>query len=253
MEKTRVRLEGVPETLLWTLYMRASEARRPGSVIDDPMAVELLERIDYPFEERFGAPRLAQWQALRARTFDDEVRRFLGRHPDGTVVALGEGLETQFWRVDNGSVNWVTVELPETLAVRELLLPRHERVQTIGGSALDEAWMDEVDASRGLLITAQGLLMYFEPAEVHGLIARCGARFPAAELVFDAIPRWLAERSQKGQLKGPSGYQPPPWKWGIDSKERRLMGARRLRPPRGRGVVGSVVLPQLLYVMAISL
>ena len=31
------------------------------------------------------------------------------------------------------------------------------------------------------------------------------------------------------------------------------MGARRLRPPRGRGVVGSVVLPQLLYVMAISL
>ena len=31
------------------------------------------------------------------------------------------------------------------------------------------------------------------------------------------------------------------------------MGARRVRPPRGRGVVGSVVLPQLLYVMAISL
>ena len=29
------------------------------------------------------------------------------------------------------------------------------------------------------------------------------------------------------------------------------MGARRLRRPRGRGVVGSVVLPQLLYVLAI--
>ena len=29
------------------------------------------------------------------------------------------------------------------------------------------------------------------------------------------------------------------------------MGARRLGPPHGRGVVGSLVLPQLLYVMAI--
>jgi hypothetical protein len=29
------------------------------------------------------------------------VRRFVAQHPAGTVVALGEGLETQFWRVDN--------------------------------------------------------------------------------------------------------------------------------------------------------
>ena len=233
--------------------MRAAEASRPGSVIDDPKAVELLERIDYPFEERFGAPRLGQWQALRARTFDDEVRRFLARHPDGTVVALGEGLETQFWRVDNGSVNWVTVELPEILAVRADLLPQPERVRALDRSALDQAWMDEIDSSRGVLITAQGLLMYFQPDQVHGLIARCRERFPGAELVFDAIPRWLAERSQRGQLRSPSGYEPPPWLWGIDSKERRRMGARRLRPPHGRGIVGAVVLPQLLYVMAIDL
>jgi O-methyltransferase involved in polyketide biosynthesis len=51
----RVELQGIPETTLWTLYMRAVEARRPDGVIDDRKAVELLERIDYPFEERFGA------------------------------------------------------------------------------------------------------------------------------------------------------------------------------------------------------
>jgi len=247
-----VQLQGIPETTLWTLYMRAVEARRPDSVIDDPKAVELLEAIDFPFQERFGAPRMSQWQALRARTFDGEVRRFLAQHPDGTVVALGEGLETQFWRVDNGSVRWLTVELPETLAVRTELLPQHERVRTLVCSALDEAWMDQVDDSRGVLITAQGLLMYFAPDDVHRLLDRCAERFPSAAIVFDAIPRWLAERSQKGQLKGPAGYEPPPWLWGIDSSERRRMGARRLRPPHGRRVVGSLVLPQLLYVMAID-
>jgi O-methyltransferase involved in polyketide biosynthesis len=246
-----VELRGIPETTLWTLYMRASEAARPDAVIDDPLAVELVERIDYPFAERFGSARFGQWQALRARTFDDEVRRFLARHPDGTVVALGEGLETQFWRVDNGRVRWLTVDLPETLAVRGQLLPRHERVRSLARSALDESWMDEVDPSRAVLITAQGLLMYFESVDVHRLIARCRQRFPGAALVFDAVPRWVAEQSQKGLVKTSSGYAPPPWLWGIDSSERRRMGARRLRPAHGRGLVGTLVLPQLLYVMAI--
>lgn len=248
-----VELEGIPETTLWTLYMRASEARRPDTVLDDPRAVELLDALDYPFEQRFGAPRVAQWQALRARTFDDEVRRFLAEHADGTVVALGEGLETQFWRVDNGRVRWTGVDLPEILDIRAELLPRDERVRALACSALDEAWMDEVDPSRGLLITAQGLLMYFKPEEVHGLLDRSRARFPGAELVFDAIPRWLAERSQRGGLRGPGGYEPPPWLWGIDSKERRRMGARRLPRAHGRGVSGSLLLPQLLYVLAIGL
>ena len=95
-------LDRVPETLLWTLYHRAVEARRPDAVIDDPKAVELVERVDYPFRDRFGSGEgFSQWQALRARCFDLAVARFLAQHPDGRVVALGEGLETQFWRVDN--------------------------------------------------------------------------------------------------------------------------------------------------------
>jgi O-methyltransferase involved in polyketide biosynthesis len=107
----RVDLEGVPQTPPWTLYHRALEARRPDAVLHDPLAVELVDRIDYPFAERFGPGRLAQWQALRVRAFDREIRRLLAASPGGTVVALGEGLET------------------------------------IARSALDLAWMDEVDAS----------------------------------------------------------------------------------------------------------
>ncbi len=120
-----VELEGVPETLLWTLYHRATEAARPDTVLRDPKAVGVLARIDFPFEARFGpaSPARAQWQALRAACFDRQVVRFLSDRPDATVVALGGGLETQFWRVDNGRVRWLTVDLPETIAVRRELLP----------------------------------------------------------------------------------------------------------------------------------
>jgi O-methyltransferase involved in polyketide biosynthesis len=47
-----VALSGVPETLLWTLWLRAGEAARADSVIDDPRAVELVEAIDDPFARR---------------------------------------------------------------------------------------------------------------------------------------------------------------------------------------------------------
>jgi O-methyltransferase involved in polyketide biosynthesis len=186
----------VPETLLWTLYHRALEARRDGAVLDDPKAIELVDALDYPFAERFGGhAALAQAQALRVRRFDTEVRRFLAANPDGTVVALGEGLETQFWRVDNGRVDWITVDVPEAIELRERLLPPGERQTLIARSAFDESWMDEADGAAGVLITAQGLFMYFEYAGVERLVHACRAPLPGRHAgVRRGFP--LARRAQ---------------------------------------------------------
>lgn len=250
-----VELSGVPETLLWNLYMRAYEARQPRAVLEDPKAVELVDRIDYPFEETFGppVPLLAQGQALRVRTFDDAVRDFLAAHPDGTVVALAEGLETQYWRVDNGQARWLCVELPETAAVRRALLPDDERRRTLARSALDLSWRDEVDASRGVLITAQGLLMYLRPTEVRDLIAGCAEGFPGGALVFDAVPRWFSARTLRGEMRTARGYQAPPMPWGMDAGELpkvrgahpRISEVRELPPPRGRGLYHGALAPVL--------
>ena len=241
----KVELAGVPETLLWTLWHRSLEARRADAVLADPKAVELVDAIDYPFAQRFGGGQaaLAQWQALRVLRFDQEVRRFLAAHPDGTVVALGEGLETQFWRVDNGRLRWVTVDLPETIEIRDRLLSRADRQTVIAGSAFDEGWIDAVDASNGVLITAQGLFMYFEFGLVERLVEAMRRRFPGGTLVFDAVPNWQAKRSRKPRSDG--GYQSPPWQWGIDKDKRRALGAERLNLPRGRGVFFGVVSPVL--------
>jgi O-methyltransferase involved in polyketide biosynthesis len=251
-----VELQGVPETLLWTLYHRASEARRSDAVLHDPKAVEVLAAVDFPFEERFGSAGagLSQWQALRALTFDRQVERFLAKHPDGTVVALGEGLETQFWRVDNGRVHWLSVDLPEAIEVRERLLPPRDpdRQHLLACSALDRVWMDELDKSRGVLVTAQGLLMYLQPDEARQVITTCSRRLPNGALVFDAVPRWLSERSRAGKLGAPGGWHPPPWTWWIDADEKRALlesphiaELRTLRLARGRGALMGYVMPTL--------
>ena len=245
-------LDGVPETALWTLWFRAAAARADHPLLDDPMAIEAVDRLDYPFAERFGQlfPAHARVQALRVRTFDREVEDFLRRNPEGTVVALGEGLETQFWRVDNGSVRWLTVDLPQSVALRQQVLPTHERQRVFAGSALEPAWLDLVDPARGVLITAQGLLMYLQPDDVHALIARCAEGFPGQGMVFDAVPPWMGGEVRRGT----PNFQPPPLPWTLRANDLgqlkdispAIASVRDVRPPASPGLLGWL-LPRLRY------
>jgi O-methyltransferase involved in polyketide biosynthesis len=150
--------------------------------------------------------------------------------------------------VDNGHVRWLTVDLPETVAVRERLLPADQRQTVIARSAFDLAWTDEVDAARGVLVTAQGLFMYFELDEVVRVVDTCAHRLPGGTLVFDTVPRWLSEASRKGNVRQ-RGYQPPPWLWGIDRDKRRRLRAEPLRLERGRGWFGALapILPPTIF------
>lgn len=260
--KTHADLQGITETLLWPLYCRAEEARRPDALIDDHNAIELRDRIDYPFADNFGSPRMSL--VLRALSFDLEIKRFIQDHPTGTVVALGEGLETQFWRVDNGHVQWLSVDLPETQQLRRRLIPETPRIRVISESALDHRWMDEVGAGP-VFITAQGLFMYLEEAEVMRLISACAERFPGGTLMFDAMPRWLMTRTSRGSLfsslfirggkKGSQSYRLPPLRWAASAGQ--LQQLRDLHPgiaevrdvpfPPGRGFVFGFLYPRIWH------
>lgn len=244
-EPVRVELSGVSATLLSNLARRAAAARAKRPLLDDPLAVEAVERLDYDFTD--VTPGGTSWHAVRVATFDRAVRRFLERSPDGTVVALGEGLETQFWRVDNGRVRWLTVDLAPVLDLRRRVLPEEERLRSHAGSALDLGWADEVGSGAPLLVTAQGLLPYFEREQVHELIAALADRLPGSSLVFDVVPEKMLELVRKG-----SGRERDQavelWTWLFGLEERAAIAAipgvarlRDLSPPLQLGVAPLVL------------
>jgi O-methyltransferase involved in polyketide biosynthesis len=156
--------------------------------------------------------------AARAATIDRTIIDWLDRHPDGLVISLGEGLETQAWRVDNGRMRWLSVDLPEAIRLREALLPPTDRFRHLAMNALHTEWMAMVDPSEPLFIVAQGLFMYLEPDAVRGLLGRMAACLPGARLVFDTIPPWLSWLTLLG-LKQTSTYRLPRMPWGIARDE----------------------------------
>lgn len=205
-------LSGVPETMLWPLWNRAAEQQRRDRLIDDPLAADLVSRLDIDLAGIFGKPSVLH--AIRASVCDDLVRAYLAAHPGGTVVALGEGLETQFWRVADQGCRWISVDVAEAAQLRRTLLPNSSQVTTIAGSALDPAWMDAVPAGTPPFISAAGLLMYFDETAVQNLLAAIARRFPGAQLFFDTIPPGFSRRTLRG-YKVTRRYIAPPMPWGI--------------------------------------
>ncbi|HEX5422134.1 MAG TPA: class I SAM-dependent methyltransferase, partial [Candidatus Acidoferrales bacterium] len=214
--KTTSELAGVSETMLWGLHNRASEAWRVDGALTDPDCVRIHDAIDYDFADHFGDPLGSL--SIRAAEIDRVIRHWLESHPDGLVVSLGEGLETQVRRVDNGRMRWLSVDLPDAIRMREVFLQPTDRFSHISVSALDRAWMDAVNPSSGVFIVAQGLLMYLEPEEVRQLLSDIADRFPGAEMVFDVVPRWFSRMTMLG-LKQTPHYRLPPMPWGIDRDE----------------------------------
>jgi O-methyltransferase involved in polyketide biosynthesis len=216
MSKTVPNLTGVPETMLWTLYNRAVEAKRADGVFRDPESIRIHDALDYDYARSFGDPDAAH--ALRALESDKLLRTWMAAHPGGTVVSLGEGLETQALRVDDGIVRWLSIDLPEAIAIRERFIDETDRRRHLSMSATDHTWMDGVDAEKRVFVVAQGLFMYLEEAEVAALIQEFTSRFPGSELFFDSIPRWFSEQTMKGMNRTPD-YELPPMPWGINTFE----------------------------------
>lgn len=212
-ETHAIALSGVPETTLWPLWNRAAESMRTRPLIADAMAVELVSRLDYDFAGHFGKPTV--FHAIRARVCDDLIRAYLANNRERpVVVALGEGLETQLWRINDDRARWISVDLPEAIQTRQALLPTHPRASIVGCSALDPAWIDSVPAGAPPFIAASGLLMYFREADVRQLLERITSRFPGAEVFFDTITPYLSQKTEGG-WRVTKCYTAPQMPWGI--------------------------------------
>jgi O-methyltransferase involved in polyketide biosynthesis len=198
--------------MLWPLWKRAVETERSDRLIDDPMATELAALIDYDFAASFRKPTV--FHPIRARVSDDMIRDYLTREAEPVVIALGEGLETQRWRVGAERVRWITVDVPEAIERRHALLPSEERSVSVAGSALEEDWLEQIPAGSRPFVTAAGLLMYFTEDEVRALLERIARRAPGAEVFFDTIPPHISRKTLSGWKLTPT-YTAPPMPWGV--------------------------------------
>lgn len=216
VKKFDIKLEGVPQTLLLPLLGRAMFSEKSFSPLHDPLAVELVDKINCDFDamsHSFGDVALI-WMA-RAYHFDEAIKNYLQKHQNGTIVNLGSGLDTTFYRINNPKVTWIDLDLPEVIALRKKLLPKSKQVVSIAKSILDYSWMDEIKKyDDEFFFFAGGLFIYFTEDEVTALFLEMAKRFPKSELIFDSISKKAMNYANKA-LSG-AKMAGAIMHWGID-------------------------------------
>lgn len=208
------KVTGVAETFLIPLWARAVETKRPGGIISDPLAVNMMNKIDYDFTKFEKATMSQVGVSIRTMLLDNAVKNFIKKNPDCIIVNIGAGLDTRFSRVDNGKITWYDLDLPESIAVRSAFFTDSERCKMISKSVFDYSWVSLIDTNRPLAFVAEGLLMYFEENQIIELFNMMEKHFPGSELFFETLSRTAAKNTDKHDVVNVTTAV---FKWGIDS------------------------------------
>jgi O-methyltransferase involved in polyketide biosynthesis len=213
-DKHQVQLGAVQETLFIPLAARARQSSRKRPALRDPKAAELVRSIAYD-TAKYGRGAGGAITVLRTAIFDSWVRAFLARHPAGTVVEIGTGLNTRFERVDNGQVHWIDLDLPDTIELRGKFFADTDRRRMVAGSVLDEQWLDIAAQLPGpYFFVAEGVLVYLPEDQVTTALAGIAARFEEAMIALDTYPKSTYDRQH--QLAARRDI-PARWAWACDN------------------------------------
>jgi O-methyltransferase involved in polyketide biosynthesis len=217
-------LSEVSKTSILTLICRAVGAKKKAYSFNDQKALELYDLVydcSTKSERQWMNRVKKKYRRLsrksvkvicnRAVTFDKITNEFVESNPSGTIINLGCGFDTRFWRILRGNYRYIELDLPEVMRLKTRILESKIDYECLGISVLDTSWIDQVtkNGNENFLIIAEGLFMYLPKEEVVKLIQVMAGRFRNSLLVFDSVHEKYTEGI---------------WKWFTNWNWRMVLG-----------------------------
>ena len=186
-------------------------------MLRDQTALEIIEKADYDFASiAKNISELSQvaW-IMRSIYIDEVIRDFLDKHPKAAIVNIGCGMDTTFDRIDNGSLLWYDLDLPDVIELRRKFIKEGERRKFISASFLEENWLKEIKVVDGILFIAAGVFYYFQEDEVKTFLKRIADVFPGCEAFFDVCSPRGVEIANKRVINSSGLDEKSYLKWGL--------------------------------------
>lgn len=184
------KLSLVEQTMIFTLRPRAEEHGRSDRLFQDSQAVAWFAQVEWPtnYEQAYG-DKMQNGIAIRVKTVDDVVERFVAAHAEPLVVELGAGLSTRVSRLGLNPNQWMAVDLPAALDFRRKFAVEEAPSQQIASSMFETAWFDPLHSvkNEAILFVAEGILSFFERDQLAELFDQLRSRFPGATFVADVM------------------------------------------------------------------
>jgi O-methyltransferase involved in polyketide biosynthesis len=195
VERTNMKLTDVSKTAIATLRSHVLESQKDKPIINDPMAEYCLDELASLVSEdekavlfdRKLSSALTSHIAIRARKYDSIANDFISQNPSSTVVNLGCGFDTRYWRIDSEKCEYIELDLPELVELKRDILKDHLNYELIGCSVLDHSWIDKVTSkgNRDFLLIAEALFMYLPRVDVITLFRAFSERFYHSQIALE--------------------------------------------------------------------
>lgn len=168
-------------------------------ILIDTMAVEIVNNVDIDFSQMTSNLKEINqiaWIA-RSKRFDAILNDFLKDNPNGTIINIGCGLDTTYERINNKSVMWYDLDLPDVIELRKKFLKESDKRKFIACSFLDSDWLSEIPMNKKIMIVSSCVFVYYEESVIRDFIVIVADKFPGAELLFDVTsPKGLRIANQ---------------------------------------------------------
>ena len=211
--KEKIKLSGVPDTMLQTIYARAKESQGRGA-IHDAKAEELIEKLDYDFSLADKDTAMRSGVIARTIVLDRLTKAWLGAHPGAVVVNIACGLDTRCDRM-SGYAHCYNLDLPETMVVREKLLPESGTISQIAMSAMDD-WGGEIKEQHApVLIIIEGLTMYLNAKDVQQIFTVISNRFSKVTVFVETMNPAMVRHFKEKSIEGSHAK----FTWGVKNGE----------------------------------
>ena len=203
------KLSGVPETMLQTVYARAKETKTRGA-IKDTKAVEIIDKINYDFSLADKDSAMHSGVVARTIVLDELAAKYLNRYKGATVVNIACGLDTRCYRMNSYS-HWYNLDLPETIAVRQKLLPESGEISQIAMSAMDD-WGSEIAQHDGhAIVIIEGLTMYLSEKDVKQIFDVISKRFDHVTVLVETMNPAMVKHMKEKSIEGSQAK----FTWGV--------------------------------------
>ena len=110
-----------------------------------------------------------------------------------------------------GYAHWYNLDLPETIAVREELLPESGTITQIAMSAMDDWGGRVVESDTPVLVIIEGLTMYLSETDVKRIFAVIAGRFPQATVLVETMNPMVVKRFKERSIEGSNAK----FTWGV--------------------------------------
>lgn len=189
--KQKIEKNTVQETLIIPLYSRKIAKEKFPDLIGDKASDYIIDKIDYDFsdKEKFFNSAMGLYGALEVaqREFDleCEIKEYLEKREEASVVNLGCGLSDLFSRVNNGKCKCYNLDFEDVIKTRDELLKKADNEFNIACDLNDYSWFEKIEKDKGVIFVASGVFYYFKKEEVKNLFIKMSEYFNGGTIAFD--------------------------------------------------------------------